>query len=198
MYFFLRHCALPLVNRKIVRTVGGEHLPHDGGYVLVVNHVSWLDPVYVAAAHFRFCRRRLSFLASTRKSLWTGGIIHISKNNPAACLEEAARRIRRGEVVGIFPFGDQRHPHERPKTGAARIAYMTNRPIVPAYLHNLPSGHTWKSLAMFPFVPRRVEVHFGAPIFLGASNEVTKEMFVSAMARVQTALQTLERRWPTP
>lgn len=198
MYFFLKHFALPFVNRKIQRVVGGERLPNDGGYILAINHVSWLDPIYVAAAFFRYAKKRLVFLAATKKSLWTGGVIPITKHNPTVCLEHAARRVQRGEVVGIFPFGDQRKPHERPKTGAARIAYVTGRPIVPTLLQNLPSGHTWKMLAQFPFVRRRVEVQFGQPIFLTPPQELSRDVLYTDMERIHSALRTLEHQWPTP
>lgn len=191
MYSVLRRLAVPLVDRKIIQVVGSEHLPNDGGYILAVNHVSWLDPMYVAAGIFRFSSRRLSFISATKKSRWTRGIIPIEKNDPASCLDEASERIRRGEVVGIFPFGDQRKKSERPKTGAVRLSYMTGRPIVPVYLHNLPSGHTWKTLAQFPFVPRRVEVHFGDPMHLHARTDVSKEILYTDMKRLQDALEAL-------
>jgi 1-acyl-sn-glycerol-3-phosphate acyltransferase len=88
-----------------------ERLPRSGGYLLSVAHVSHLDPVAVSLRW----PRRVSWLARLEfyRHAWTATVMRAAGAIPVdrfgyarAPLVEAARRVRDGEVVGIFPEGE--------------------------------------------------------------------------------------------
>jgi len=125
-----------------LRIDGTENLPRSGPAILVAHHRSWLDPPLLGAAsarpvHFlilddvydkRWARwfyrwmRTIAVSNDTGKSLFA--------------MREAMRRLRSGEVIGIFPEGrvfsrDQpgQTGHERAEEVIGRIeAALDERP----------------------------------------------------------------------
>jgi 1-acyl-sn-glycerol-3-phosphate acyltransferase len=123
---------------------GAEHLPTDGGYVAVVNHISHVDPF--TFAHFLFDNGHLPrFLAkeSIFRAFFVGRVVRGAEQIPvyretANALESVSAAIdavRRGECVAVYPEGTlTRDPDLWPmrgKTGAARIGLATGRPVIP-------------------------------------------------------------------
>ena len=92
-----------------VRSRGTEHLPATGGVLLIVNHLSYIDPVVLQVA----CPRPIRFIGY--KGLRTNpffdwafrmsGALSISATSPAEGLRQAIKALRAGEVVAIFPEG---------------------------------------------------------------------------------------------
>ena len=93
-----------------LRCFGRYHVPQQGPVLVCSNHQSFFDPVLVGLA----CDRRLNYLA--RDSLFRipglRSLIHFLDAIPIdrdglglAGLREALKRIRRGEMVLIFPEG---------------------------------------------------------------------------------------------
>jgi long-chain acyl-CoA synthetase len=155
-----------------LRVEGLSNLPAEP-YVLVPNHVSFLDPFALSAA--------LSWrsLARTYWGGWTG----IAFRNPlmrafsrvarvlpvepehgvGSSLALAAAVLRRGDDLVWFPEGERSVSGEllpfRP--GIGLLLYRFPRPAVPVYVHGtfeaLPRGRRWPR-------PRPVTVVFGAPV----------------------------------
>lgn len=93
-----------------MRTRGIEHLPKEGGALLLINHQSYLDPLLVGMP----LQRPISYLA--RDSLFRVPVIGLVLKNTyvmpinresasTASLREAIRRLQHGFYVGIFPEG---------------------------------------------------------------------------------------------
>ena len=152
-----------------IRVTGRENLPRKGGVILASNHQSGLDPVVVGGV----LRRPIYWLAKveyviTPKVAWffkSVGVIPVNRDAPEhEALEHAANCIRSGKQFGIYPEGT-RSPDGRVYkgyTGVARIAEMTNAPVIPIAAINtreaLPKG---KILAK----PLKCEVRIGAPMY---------------------------------
>jgi 1-acyl-sn-glycerol-3-phosphate acyltransferase len=123
---------------------GQEHLPPDGGVILVPNHVSHFDPLIVA--HYVYDAGRWPrFLG--KASLWKVPVvgfllrkveqIPVDRGSVEAVksLDTLVQAIREGGAVVIYPEGTTtREPDLWPmrgKTGAARLALLTGAPVVP-------------------------------------------------------------------
>src|SRR5919112_3946077 len=122
---------------------GTEHIPREGGALLAVNHLSFVD--YVMAGYPGVERGRLTrFMA--KKEVFdhpVGGPvmrsfhhIAIDRGDARAGLSSARRYLDDGELVGIFPEGTiSRSFLLQPlKTGAVRIAADAGVPLIPIVL----------------------------------------------------------------
>lgn len=128
-----------------MRCEGGENIPEDGGAVLVSNHRSYADPLVIGYCVDRF----VNFAAGSHLYLVPGtaqvfGLAGFFKMNiygggaGDASLDEGARLLRNGELVGIFPEGIESFMHvysaskiAQFKTGFAKLALENRVPIVP-------------------------------------------------------------------
>lgn len=133
---------LLLTTRR--RWVDGEKIPAQGGVLLVVNHISEVDPLTVAHLvwdHGRIPRYlakdglfRNKFLGFFLRS---AGQIPVFRETRAAvgAFDAAVAAVNEGKCVVVYPEGTiTRDPDLWPmvgKSGAARIALATDRPVIP-------------------------------------------------------------------
>jgi 1-acyl-sn-glycerol-3-phosphate acyltransferase len=124
-----------------IRYRGRPHVPASGGAILASNHISVLDPVFIAMAATT-TGRAVRFLAAAeffRKPAIGWGLRRIRQipirrgASDRRALEQAARVIRNGALAGIFPEGTLSPdgnllPGRR---GAARLALASGVPILP-------------------------------------------------------------------
>lgn len=147
-----RGWAYPLVVSLIKPTllattkrdwVDGHKIPATGGCVVVMNHISHIDPLTLG--HFLHDHGRLvRYLA--KDSLWRVPLLkhvcvdcgHIPVARDAgggSSFAAAVEAVRAGECVGVYPEGtitkDPAGWPMRGKSGAARIALATGAPVVP-------------------------------------------------------------------
>jgi acyl-[acyl-carrier-protein]-phospholipid O-acyltransferase/long-chain-fatty-acid--[acyl-carrier-protein] ligase len=145
--FFIRLMIL-MITRCFyrLRASGLENLPAQGGALLVCNHVSMMDAVWINAIQQRRIRFVMSRTQIAESRLWLrillklGRVIPIhTDDSPKALLrsmETARNALREGFLVCIFPEGAlTRTGHLLPfKPGFERIAKGTDVPIIPMYL----------------------------------------------------------------
>ncbi len=144
LYTFVAALSWPFVRGALrLRARGVENLP-GGGFVLAANHTSNFDPWPLAMPLFP--RRQLRFMAKSElfnpivgPVITAGGAFPVHRGEgDLEALETAARLVRGGEIVVMFPEGTRRSKglrkkhHARPHTGAARIALDADAPLVPA------------------------------------------------------------------
>ncbi|MCL0121608.1 lysophospholipid acyltransferase family protein [Corynebacterium pygosceleis] len=120
---------------------GVEHVPTDGGALLAYNHTGYYDFIFGGVAGYFRGRRLVRFMA--KREIYDVPVVgwfmnrmrHIRVDRSAGrgALDEAVRRLRAGELVGIFPEGTISRSFEmdRFKTGAARIADAADVPLIP-------------------------------------------------------------------
>jgi 1-acyl-sn-glycerol-3-phosphate acyltransferase len=159
--------ALPYFR---LRVRGAPRLPARGPGVVVALHRSWLDPAAVGAA----LPRPVRFLIMDRvyEKWWARwfydrmGAIPVPAGGgrgAAPALRTALRRLREGELVGIFPEGGVRS-HGDPDVvfpGAAMLAVRGRAPIIPVSIRG--SGEAWPKGCRVPR-PWAVSVEIGPPI----------------------------------
>jgi len=150
-----------------IRSNGQQHLPLDGGILVLANHQSVLDPVMIGVC----TQRQLTYLA--RKTLFRGpgrwlieslNAIPIDRDGfGLSGLKETLRRLKREEAVLIFPEGTRTRDGEvQPLLpGFVAIARRGKVPLLPVAIDG--AYQSWPRDGKFP---RRstVQVEFGEPI----------------------------------
>ncbi|MGC7096880.1 lysophospholipid acyltransferase family protein [Amycolatopsis lurida] len=170
---------LTLLGRRDYRHT--ERIPRSGGALLVLNHISHLDPVVDAVLVHRNKRvpRFMAKESLTRTPLLgkiligSGGIpVYRGSSSAGDSLRAAHQALREGKVVVIYPEGTiTRDPAVWPKrsyTGAARLAIENDVPVIPIArwgTHEILNGYTRK---FRPFPRKRVIHSVGEPIDLSA------------------------------
>jgi acyl-[acyl-carrier-protein]-phospholipid O-acyltransferase/long-chain-fatty-acid--[acyl-carrier-protein] ligase len=157
-----------------VTTMGRENLP-AGGFLLLPNHISWVDAVVLQIA----CPRPIRYLidetiysAALLNPIYRAvGCIPISAKRAKDGMRLAAERIAAGEIVCLFPEGQLTRSGTllRLQRGYELIARRANAPVVPVWLDQL-----WGSIFSFKggrfftkwprHIPYPVTVAFGAPL----------------------------------
>jgi 1-acyl-sn-glycerol-3-phosphate acyltransferase len=157
-----------------IRYRGRANVPGEGGAILACNHISVLDPVFIAMGATT-SGRAIRFLTAAeffRRPL-IGWALRRLRQIPIRrgasdlrALEQAARIIRRGALAGIFPEGTL-SPDGDPlpgRRGAARIALASEVPLIPVGVWGTRArwprgGIRWRR----PLRPK-VVVAFGPPL----------------------------------
>ena len=145
------------------RAYGRERMPLDGGVVLAVNHLHWIDIPLIGT----FSRRDIDFVAKIEAHRvpvfgpymrWFGTIAvrrGESDRDAVRAMREAARQ---GRALGVFVEGT-RQKSGRPgkaQPGAAMVAIQEEVPVVPAAIYGT---QFWK---LGNFAP--CSVVFGRPV----------------------------------
>ena len=181
--------ALYFVCRPLVRffyrvtALGLENLP-AGGFLLVPNHISWVDALVLQLA----CPRPIRYVIDQEyyhkrflyPILRTLGCIPISKRYSHTAVRAADEKISEGEIVCVFPEGEleRRGTLLRLQRGYEVIARHANAQVVPVWLDQLWgsifSFQGGKFFTKFPKrIPYPVTVAFGKPLQAKAADIAT-------------------------
>ena len=180
LYFFGTATGALLLPRHCA----GSGKLAGGGFLLVPNHITWVDALILQLA----CPVR-SATSSTRNIitnrflhpiLRTIGCIPISKRQSHAAVRAAAEKIAEGEIVCVFPEGEleRRGTLLRLQRGYEVIARHAKAQVVPVWLDQLWgsifSFQGGKFFRKFPKrIPYPVTVAFGKPLEAKAADVAT-------------------------
>jgi acyl-[acyl-carrier-protein]-phospholipid O-acyltransferase/long-chain-fatty-acid--[acyl-carrier-protein] ligase len=157
-----------------VQALGKENLP-PGGFLLLPNHISFVDAIVLQLA----CPRRIRFIVEQEyyrnrilhPVLRLAGCIPITSRRAKDAVRAAAAQIKAGEVVCLFPEGQLTRSGTllRLRRGYELIAHEAEMPVVPVWLDRL-----WGSIFSFEGgryfskwpkqFPYGVLVEFGRPL----------------------------------
>src|ERR1700682_5979433 len=166
-----------------VSTFGPDNLP-PGGFLLLPNHITWVDAIVLLLA----CPRPIRFIIDQgfyqnrilHPVLRAVGCIPITSRKAKDAMREAAAKIRAGEIVCLFPEGELSRSGSllRLRRGYEIIARQAEAPVVPVWLDRL-----WGSIFSFQggrfftkwprSVPYRVMGAFGKPLVAEAADIAT-------------------------
>ncbi len=180
LYFFGR-----LLVRSFYRVaaIGLENLP-DGGFLLVPNHISWVDALILQLASPRPIRfvidQEYYHKPILHPFLRALGCIPINIRHSHAAVRAAAEKIADGEIVCVFPEGqlERRGTLLRLHRGYELIARHANAQVVPVWLDQLwGSIFSFQGGRFFTKFPKRipypVTIAFGKPLKAEAADVAT-------------------------
>src|SRR5215467_14161422 len=181
--------ALYFFGRVLVRcfyrvsALGLENLP-QGGFLLLPNHITWVDAIVLQLA----CSRPIRYVIDQahyhnpilHPVLRTLGCIPINIRNSRSAIRAAAEKIAEGEIVCLFPEGQLERTGVllRLQRGYELIARHTNALVVPVWLDQLwGSIFSFQGGRFFTKIPKRipypVTVAFGRPLKAEAADNAT-------------------------
>lgn len=196
---FLRRTTTPLWRYLYRhRSDGAEHIPAEGGFILVPNHSSWADPflqVFGQRRVVRFMAKSTLFDYPLLSSfVRAGGGFPVRRGSgDAAAIDIAQEVLRDGQVLVVYPEGTRfRDSLELgpPRSGAARLALQARVPVVPAASWGAKRRELY---GLRRFERRRVTVVYGAPMTFD-DLEPTREGIAEARDRIWTEVQRLYER----
>ena len=179
---------------------GEEHIPQDGGAILAINHIGYLDFAIVGTAvlpkkrYVRFMAKKEIFNNKLAGPLMRG-MHHISvdRGNGSASFVAALRALRKGEIVGIFPEGTISTSFEVKglKSGAVRLAMAAGVPVIPTIVWG--SQRVWtkgvKKNLTRQSVP--ITVALSEPLYFAKDSDVEagekqlRDVLISSLHKVQ-------------
>src|ERR1700731_3862363 len=166
-----------------VHALGLDHLP-EGGFLLLPNHITWVDALVLQFA----CPRPIRYIIDQefyhkpmlRPFLHAVGCIPIDPRHSRSAIRAATEQLAAGEIVCLFPEGQLTRSGTllRLHRGYELIAQHANAAVVPVWLDRL-----WGSIFSFQGgkfftklpreIPYRVTVAFGKPLEANAADIAT-------------------------
>jgi 1-acyl-sn-glycerol-3-phosphate acyltransferase len=135
----------PLMNLIAKRDWrGADNLPKSGAAIAVCNHISYIDPLIFT--HFLYNNGRaprylgkasLFKLPIVGRVLLGAGQIPVERESAVAsqALQHAVAFLKAGHLLGVYPEGtltrDENYWPMKAKTGIARLAILTQVPVIP-------------------------------------------------------------------
>jgi 1-acyl-sn-glycerol-3-phosphate acyltransferase len=145
---------------------GLDHVPDRGPYLLITNHLHWLDSPVVASA---FPHRAYVFAGEKwERHLLLGPLfrsldaIFVNRGEvDRKALRQALAVLEGGGVLGLAPEGTRSRTGtmQRGRSGAAYMAYRAGVPLVPVVV----TGQEEVFPSLWRFRRARVHVVFGRP-----------------------------------
>lgn len=165
---------------------GLENIPADGPVIIVSNHISYWDPVVIAAAVSRqvffMSKKELFAIPVFGLLIKSWGVFPVDRGHPdRSAIRRALDLLKGGQIVGIFPEGTRNKTGSLlpPSTGAAYFAIRTGAPVCPAAIIEVRGRSSW---GLF----RRLSLRLG-PImsFTGHNKEQADEVARHMMFKIQ-------------
>src|SRR5437773_6266586 len=172
--------ALYFFGRLLVRcfyrvtALGLENMP-VGGFLLLPNHITWIDAIVLQLA----CPRPIRYIIDEEYDdqpilyplLRTLGCIPINIRHSRSAIRAATEKIAEGEIVCLFPEGQLERSGVllRLQRGYELIARHANARVVPVWLDQLwGSIFSFQGGRFFTKFPKRFPYHvtvaFGKPL----------------------------------
>ncbi len=192
-------------ERQNIEILAADYPPNDG-IVVVVNHMSWFDPMNVCCVLWdagrppRFLAKdRLFNLPGIGQVLGGAGQIPVYRDSDdsASAIRAAVDAVNNGECVVIYPEGTMtRDPNYWPmkgRSGAAQLGLVTGVPIIPMAQWG-PQEVIRPYETEFNLFPRKtMRTLVGQPVELDdlRGKELTKDVLDEATRRIMADITAL-------
>lgn len=183
--------AFKALDLKISVT-GAEHVPTEGGAVLALNHVSYVDFILGGyAAHpskrlVRFMAKRELFDHKVSGPIMRSlHHINVDREDGMGSYETALDYLAQGEVVGLFPEATISRSFELKdfKSGTVRMAWEAQVPLIPVILWGTQRMYTKDHPRDFSR-GKAITINVGPPIALTGAPVPDTELLRKEMTRL--------------
>ena len=168
--FVLTYPLRFLCNMR-VRGTENEPTTDQGAYLVIANHRTWADPIYLCCVlkhgqpHF-MAKKELFKIPLLNLLIRALGAYPVNRGGAdVGAIKHTIEMLKAGVCVGMFPQGHRYNkvdPRETPvKTGAAMIALKAGVPVLPVFIKVKNNKH---------FFLCRKEVIVGKPITIEEMN----------------------------
>jgi 1-acyl-sn-glycerol-3-phosphate acyltransferase len=180
-----------VINRLVVS--GTENIPASGGVLVLANHISGYDTVFIPAAVQRACPWQMVW-APAKEELFDNPVLGALFRSWGAFPVKRGRDVRAGKQLGellnsekvmLFPEGTR---HKDGKLGAGnrgvgKLIYDHRPVVLPTSLQGI---NGWK----FPGVGQQGKMHFGKPLDFSDLFELEnkKDTHILIVERVMQAI----------
>ena len=179
---------------------GVEHVPREGGAILSINHIGYLDFALTGTAalpagrYVRFMAKKEIFDNKLAGPLMRGmHHICVDRSSGTGSFVAALRALRSGEIIGIFPEGTISVSFEikELKTGAVRLAMGAGVPVIPTIVWGSQRIWTKKVKRNLRRNKIPITVAFGAPLYFDKESDVEagekllRETMISMLHEIQ-------------
>lgn len=153
------------------RVIHQDRIPEDGGAIIVSNHVTYGDALFLSL----ISPRPIRFIVAEEfvAIRWLGWVLElfnclpISSRNPRESLSKAIQALKAGEVICIFPEGQLTRTGTlcAARRGLEMLAKKSSSPIIPIYMDELwGSIFSYSGNRFFSKFPRRIPYRFTSAI----------------------------------
>lgn len=161
--------AIRRLAREIV-VEGVERVPRDGAVILIGNHISWLDPIFLACWLTPATGRAINWMGKAEALRWplVGAFLRVNGvfgvRRGTADLEAfrlAEGVLRSGHVLGIYPEGTRSRDGKIGtfRDGAALLALRSGAAVVPVAVSG--TDELWPRGALLPRRAGSIRMAFG-------------------------------------
>lgn len=179
---------------------GVEHVPREGGAILSINHIGYLDFALTGTAalpagrYVRFMAKKEIFDNKIAGPLMRGmHHICVDRSSGTGSFVAALRALRSGEIIGIFPEGTISVSFEikELKTGAVRLAMGAGVPVIPTIVWGSQRIWTKKVKRNLRRNKFPITVAFGTPLYFDKESDVEagekllRETMISMLHEIQ-------------
>jgi 1-acyl-sn-glycerol-3-phosphate acyltransferase len=177
-------------------TITGEkNIPHQGGAIIAINHIGYLD-FALAGTAFLPAKRYIRFMA--KKEIFDNKLagplmrgmhhINVDRANGSASFVAALRALRSGELIGIFPEATISKSFEikELKTGVVRLAMGAGVPVIPTII--------WGSQRLWTKGRKRSLKRAHIPIYISIGDPITfskEDDVVEAEANLRATMKRM-------
>ena len=203
LFYRLLQLTLGNISLLFVKDIQGVgNIPQKGSFVVVANHVSYIDPVISKVLFDR--KRSLIVYYLTKKEVFNNifmkfffesvGTIPVDRRKKGKiALDCAISELKKGNSIGLFPEGTRSSDGKlhKGKTGAARLALFSRCPILPVGFVN--SYELWPRHRILPKFKKMIVVNIGKPFTLEKyyRRKVTKKMLDEATDEIMLRIRQL-------
>ena len=169
-----------LIRLFIKRITGLGNVPKKGGFIVIANHESYMDPLLISSIIIPRVDKKVHYLARSEYTMTFGRffeylfykkivelIIMHEDSYKEGIFDKALTKLKKGGIVGIFP----RIPETKEiKTGFVRLAIASEVPILPILLVGAskiaPLGTRNLPFKKKLIKPKRAEIKISKPVYL--------------------------------
>ncbi|MDQ1655061.1 MAG: hypothetical protein QOD41_144 [Cryptosporangiaceae bacterium] len=183
---------------------GTEHIPREGGAVMVINHTGYLDFTFAGLAAqpagrlVRFMAKESVFRHPVSGPLMRG-MKHIPVDREAgtASFRAALTALKSGEIVGVFPEAtiSQSFELKEFKSGAIRMARSAGVPVLPTAIWGSQRVWTKGRPKNFGRSHIAISVAVGEPLPVPPKSK-PDELAAELQIRMEDLLHGLQEAYP--